>query len=163
MRGLKALLGATALLVPLVLLPKAKAQVYHHRRASARLSVRVLWLCALRLRPLRVLRARGFLQRYFPWSWSLVERTRGYRHGWGSHRFRGGGGGRYHGGGYHGRPGVGRPPAHGRPGGGRPPAHGRPGGGRPPAHGGGRPPSGGRPRPGGPRCGGGRPGGGQHH
>ncbi len=46
---------------------------YHHRRASARLSVRVLWLCALRLRPLRVLRARVFLQRYFPWSWSLVK------------------------------------------------------------------------------------------
>jgi hypothetical protein len=45
----------------------------HYRRASARLPVWLLWLCALRLRPLRVLRARVFLQRYFPWSWSLVK------------------------------------------------------------------------------------------
>lgn len=46
---------------------------YHHRWPASRLSVRVLWLCALCLRTLWVLRTRVFLQRDFPWSWSMGE------------------------------------------------------------------------------------------
>ena len=164
MRGIKALLLATALLVPLAMMPKAEAQVSINIGGPPPVCSwgyydYAPYACA----------PRGFYgPGYFyngiflgvgPWNnW-------GYRHGWGSHRFRGAGGGRYRpGGGYHGRPG-GRPGG-GYHGGGRP--GGAPhGGGRPNnGHGGGRPGNGhggGRPSNG---HGGGKPsnghGGGQH-
>ncbi|MGO8720139.1 MAG: hypothetical protein ACLQMO_13110 [Acidobacteriaceae bacterium] len=130
MRGLKALVITAALIVPLAMLPSAKAQVsitiggpppvcpYGYYGYAP-------YACA----PYGYYGPGYFYNGIFlgvgPWAYW------GYRHGWGGHRFNSGHGGRYHG----------RPTYHGRPG---PPHHGggRPGGGgRPSGGGGGRPPS----------------------
>lgn len=137
MRGLKAFVIAAALIVPLAMLPSAKAQIsvtiggpppvcpYGYYGYAP-------YACA----PMGYYGPGYFYNGIFlgvgPWAYW------GYRHGWGSHRFYGGRGGRYTGRpdyrGYRGRPG---PPPHG---GARPARPARPsGGGRPSTHGASRP------------------------
>lgn len=142
MRGLKALVFSAALLVPLAMMPPANAQVsitiggpppvcqYGYYDYAP-------YGCA----PYGFYGPGYFYNGIFlgvgPWAhW-------GYRHGWGSHRFRSAGGGRYRPG-YRPHGGTYRPHDNGRPHGGRPHDNGRPnGGGRP--NNGGRPNGNGRP------------------
>ncbi len=107
MRGLKALLlSAAIMIVPLTLVPKGNAQVSINIGGPPPVCAYgyydyTPYACA----PMGFYGPGYFYNGIFlgvgPWHYW------GYRHGWGSHRFRGGGGGRY-------RPGY-RP---GRPGGG---------------------------------------------
>lgn len=115
MRGLKYLIIAAALLVPVALMPKANAQIsiniggpppscpYGYYGYAP-------YSCA----PYGYYGPGYFYNGIFlgvgPWSnW-------GYRHGWGNHRFHGGGGGRYRPSGraYHGHPNHNSRPAAGR-------------------------------------------------
>ena len=66
MRGIKILFGTTALLAGLALAPAAQAQIYVRYWCSAGLRVRLLRLCAVRLRALWLLRAGVLLQRHLP-------------------------------------------------------------------------------------------------
>ncbi len=97
MRGLKTLLGTTALLASLALAPMANAQIV--------ISIGVPPVCSwgyydyapYACAPMDFYGPGYFYNGIFlgmgPWAgW-------GYRHGWGSHRFVEDGGGRYHGGG----------------------------------------------------------------
>jgi hypothetical protein len=151
MRGFKSLLCAAALLLPLALAPKANAQISVTIGGPPPVCPYGYYGYA----PYACAPAGYYGPGYFyngiflgvgPWAYW------GYRHGWGGHRYRGPGGGRYHygpayryrGGSYHGggRPGGGGSyHGNGRPsGGGRPSGNGRPsGGGSYHGGGGGRP------------------------
>ena len=169
MRGVKSFVIAAALLVSAVLIPKADAQVSITFGAPPSCPYGYYNYAPYACAPPGYYGPGYFYNGIFlgvgPWAYW------GYNHGWGSYRFRGPGGGRYHphSGYYPGRPPKGgyspyhRPSNHGKPPnhGGRPPNNGgRPpnngGGDRPPGGGGGgKPPSGGKlPRG---NSGGGRP------
>jgi hypothetical protein len=168
MRGVKSFIITAALLASVALIPKANAQVSITFGTPPPCSYGYYNYAPYACAPQGYYGSGYFYNGIFlgvgPWAnW-------GYNHGWGSYRFRGPGGGRYHphSGYYAGRPPKGGYPPYHRPtsnhrprnNGGRPPSQGRPvhnvnrppgNGGRPHSNGGGgRPPNGdGGSRPGG--------------
>jgi hypothetical protein len=138
MRGGKVLLSAAALVLSLAFLPTAKAQVsigINVGGAPPGCAYGYYDYAPYSCAPAGYYGSGYFYNGIFlgvgPWSnW-------GYAHGWGGHRFAGGGGGRY-------VPGHRDPQDHSRPvahGGGHPAPHAAPhgGGGHPAPHGGGHP------------------------
>jgi hypothetical protein len=96
MRGLKTLLGTTALLAGLALVPSAQAQVVVNIGAQPVCSYGYYGYAPYRCAPVGYYGPGYFYNGIFlgmgPWGgW-------GYSHGWGSHRFVSEGGGNYHGG-----------------------------------------------------------------
>src|ERR1700722_20972070 len=97
MRGLKTLLCTTALLAPLVLVPSVNGQVAISIGVQPVCSYGYYDYAPYACAPVGFYGPGYFYNGIFlgmgPWSgW-------GYSHGWGSHRFVSGGGGRYNGGG----------------------------------------------------------------
>ena len=96
MRGLKVLLGSTALLVGLTLAPAAQSQVYVNIGAQPVCSYGYYGYAPYQCAPMGYYGPGYFYTGIFlgmgPWGgW-------GYSHGWGGHRFSGEGGGSYRGG-----------------------------------------------------------------
>jgi hypothetical protein len=96
MRGLKTLIGTTALLAGLAMAPAAKAQVVVDIGVQPVCSYGYYGYAPYQCAPMGYYGPGYFYNGIFlgmgPWGgW-------GYSHGWGSHRFSGEGGGSYHGG-----------------------------------------------------------------
>jgi hypothetical protein len=96
MRGLKTLIGTTALLAGLAMAPAAKAQVVVDLGVQPVCSYGYYGYAPYQCAPMGYYGPGYFYNGIFlgmgPWGgW-------GYSHGWGSHRFSGEGGGNYHGG-----------------------------------------------------------------
>jgi hypothetical protein len=96
MRGLKVLLGSTALLVGMALAPAAKAQISINIGVQPSCPYGYYGYAPYQCAPMGYYGSGYFYNGVFlgvgPWGgW-------GYSHGWGGHRFSGEGGGNYHGG-----------------------------------------------------------------